>query len=97
MSTIDLSSVVRRREGLLANELSDDEAVMLDVDRGMYFGVRVVGKAIWDRLEEQVRVEDLCSDLTEQFDVEPKRCEQDVLAFLEQLREQGLVEVQSEG
>ncbi|MCC5947043.1 MAG: PqqD family protein [Nitriliruptoraceae bacterium] len=97
MAKIEMSSVVQRRDALFANELSRDETVMLDVERGRYFGVRDVGKAIWDRLEQPVQIEQLCADLTETYEVEPEQCAADVVAFLAQLDSQGLIDVSPGG
>ena len=41
----------QRKSTLLATELNDSEVVMLDVDRGEYFGCEGVSKTIWDALE----------------------------------------------
>lgn len=86
---------VVRRAGVVANALSDSEAVMLDVERGTYFGVRNVGKVIWDAIETPIRIDDLVAGLVETYDVDEAVCRSDVLAFLGQLREQGLVDVAS--
>jgi hypothetical protein len=85
-------TVVKRREDLLANNLSETEAVVLDVDAGSYFGLRSVGKAIWDHLEEPVTVGALCERLREQFDVDPETCLRETTAFLEVLHERGLID-----
>lgn len=95
MATITSASTVQRRDTLLANELGPDEMVMLDVERGTYFGLREVGKHIWDELAGPVQVEQLCASLVQQYDVEPARCEADVLAFLSSLADQALIEVLS--
>jgi hypothetical protein len=93
MSTIPPTARVQRQSHLLANELSESEAVMLDIESGTYFGLRDVAKAIWDRLEQPVRVQDLCSQLTEEFEVDPTTCRREVDSFLADLHAKGLLEV----
>jgi hypothetical protein len=96
MSAIPSTAVVQRQSHLLANELSDSEAVMLDIESGTYFGLRDVAKAIWDRLEQPIRVEDLCSRLVAQFEVDPATCRREVDAFLLDLYTKGLLEVDAD-
>jgi hypothetical protein len=79
---------------MLANDLSDTETVMLDIERGTYFGVQEVGKAIWDHLEHPTTVDDLCSHLMDEFEVDRDTCLEQVQAFLGDLLEHRLIEVQ---
>ena len=93
MSEISSDSVVQRRDDLLANDLSDTETVMLDVAGGTYYGLKDVGKVIWDHLDSPVKVDDLCEQLIDEFEVDPDMCRRETLAFLETLHERGLVVV----
>jgi hypothetical protein len=93
MSLISADAVVSRRGRPLTNDLSDTETVMLDIERGTYFGLREVGKAIWEALESPTTVDAICEDLVEQFEVDVATCRREVAAFLEQLREHELIEV----
>lgn len=93
MSSISLEDVVQRRGDLLANDLSDTETVMLDVAGGSYYGLKSVGKAIWDLIETPTRVYDICSKLLEDFDVDAEVCRRETLGFLNHLDERGLLVV----
>lgn len=93
MTTISLNARVQRRDNLLANDVSESETVMLDITAGSYYGLRDVSKAIWDQLASPVTVEVLCERLMTQFEVDPETCQRETIAFLEQLRERGLVVV----
>ena len=62
MTAISADARVQRRGDLLANDLSPTETVMLDVAGGNYYGLRDVGKAIWDHLQSPMRVNELCDD-----------------------------------
>ena len=95
MSTISLEDVVQRRGDLLANDLSDTETVMLDVAGGSYYGLKFVGRAIWDLIEKPTRVADVCSKLLEDFDVDAEVCRRETVGFLNQLDERGLLVVSS--
>lgn len=85
-------SVVQRSEGVVAAPVQQ-ELVLMTVDRGEYFGVAGVAARIWERLERPVAVGELCRELGGLYDVGPEQCEREVLDFLEEAREQGLVSV----
>jgi hypothetical protein len=96
LATLPPQTVVRRRDELLANDLSDTETVMLDIERGSYFGVQEVGKAIWDQLESPTTIEDICTRLMAEFEVDADTCREQVEAFLVDLLEHRLIEVQGD-
>ena len=91
MTTISEDSVVQRRKDLLATDLSRTESVLLDVKGGAYYGLRNVGKAIWDHLNSPVAVSTLCERLIEEFEVDPDTCRSETTAFLQKLQERGLI------
>jgi hypothetical protein len=68
-----------------------DEIVMLDAAQGCYFGLDPSGSAIWTLLETPTSVEHLCAELVRRYDVSPERCRSEVLFFLHELRDAGLV------
>jgi hypothetical protein len=94
---ISADSLVTRRSRPLTNDLSDRETVMLDIERGTYFGLQDVGKAIWEALETPTRVDDICSLLMERFEVDEETCRREVSRFMEQLIEHDLIEVRDAG
>jgi hypothetical protein len=91
MTGIPAGALIRRRDDLLANELSERETVMLDVADGTYFGLQDVGKVIWDHLDGPLTLEELCERLVDQFDVDVDTCRRETSAFLESLHAQGLL------
>jgi hypothetical protein len=94
---ISSDALVSRRSQPLTNDLSQTETVMLDIERGTYFGLQDVGKAIWEALEEPTTIDAICADLVEQFEVDVDTCRREVGSFLSQLQEHELVEVRDAG
>jgi hypothetical protein len=90
---VKADALVQRRGDLLANDLSATETVMLDVPASSYYGLKDVGKAIWDHLESPMTVEALCERLLTEFDVDPETCRKETAAFLKTLFERGLIVV----
>lgn len=91
MTVLTDESIVRRKDDVIGNALSERESVMLDIDRGRYFGVKEVGHAIWVQLDQPTSVRDLCRRLLEDFDIDDETCRRDVLHFLEQLLDHELI------
>lgn len=90
---LSLESRVVASSGPIHAEL-DDETVILDLEAGVYYGVYGVGTRIWQLLQERRTVAEILERLVEEFDVERTRAREDLLAHLEKLAEQGLVEVE---
>lgn len=97
MSGISTDSRVCRHTRPLTNDLSESETVMLDIERGTYFGLRDVGKAIWEALEEPTTIDAICADLVQRFEVDDDTCRREVGLFLTQLHEHDLIEVRDAG
>lgn len=91
-STLTLDSVVATNPGFMTSEV-DGELVMMDVEKGTYYGLDPVASRIWQELAEPTRLGDVCTRLIATYDVEQDRCESEVLAFVADLQRNGLVTV----
>jgi hypothetical protein len=85
------SRIVRSSNPIAATV--DDELVMADIDVGKYYGLNDIATAIWQNLETQITVEDLCKRLCEDYEVTAEQCSADVLAFLKELEIRNLISV----
>lgn len=94
MSIDSDSSVVRRKE-ILSAEVGG-EVVIMSVEKGAYFGLDSVGARIWSLLDRPSSVDALCRDLVEDFEVSFEECRTDVIRLLEEMEQQGLVQVLNE-
>jgi len=90
--TISTTSVVAAAKDQVSSDLAG-EAVILSLQTGMYYGLDQVAAHIWELLRTPTSVADIRDTILQQFDVEPEACERDVLTFLRQLAEQGLIEI----
>lgn len=89
---ITLDSRVQRSDGVVAAPVQH-ELVLMSVERGQYYGTSGVGAWLWERIEKPVAVRELCQRLQELYEVDPATCGRDVLRFLEEVREQGMLTV----
>ena len=87
------SRSVIQRGTLPLSAAVDGDIVMFHPDRGAYFTAGEVGSRVWELVAEPISLEDLCTTLTEEYDVEPARCRAEVEKFVSQLHEVGLVEL----
>lgn len=67
------------------------EAALLHLRRGAYYGLDTVGACVWEMLQQEKAVAQIHSALLARFEVEPERCERDLLALLAQMEEAGLI------
>ncbi len=72
------------------------EAVILDMAKGVYYGLDPVGASVWSLIQEPRTVSEIRDSLLDEYEVGADRCEGDLLQLLQTLRDQGLVEVQGE-
>lgn len=68
-----------------------DELVMMDLEQGKYFSLNPVATRIWDLLEKEKTLDELCALLTEEYDVESNQCMDEVRELLEGMEKLGLV------
>ena len=83
-ATITADTVLRRSQAILASGVGD-EMVMMDIDAGKYYGFNAIGVRIWNLLEQDCSVKSICDQLLDEFEIESTACEQEVMAFVEQL------------
>ena len=70
------------------------EVVILEFNSGKYYGLNPVGTRIWNLIQEPRRVSDILDIILDEYDVEPDRCELDLLALLQDLAAHGLMEIE---
>ena len=73
----------------------DNEAVLLNLETGTYFGLDPVGTRIWQLIVHHGLLVRVLEALLEEYEVEPARLERDLLDLCRQLSEKGLGEVVS--
>lgn len=74
----------------------DGEVVILDLRNGIYYGLDAIGARIWNMLQKPTTVGAIRDAILLEYDVEADRCEQDLLAFLQDMGDKGLVEMRNE-
>jgi hypothetical protein len=89
------NSIVVASKKLLCCELPEG-AIILELVSGVYYGLDPVGTHIWGLIQEPKVVNDVRSALLDEYDVEPERCERDLLNLLVEMTTLRLIEVRNE-
>jgi hypothetical protein len=71
----------------------EDETVILNSSTGTYFGLDSVGTRLWQLILERGALQRVFETALQEYDVEPRQLEDDLLALAHQLHERGLVQV----
>ena len=95
METISERSTVVVIKDQVSCDLSG-EAAILNLKSGVYFGLNAVGASIWKLIQEPRTVKEIQEAILEEYDVDPDRCEQDILELLQELSAHGLIEIADE-
>src|SRR5512141_948917 len=85
------STVVRAKDQVSCDLVG--EAVILNLESGVYYGLNPVGARIWELIQEPRTVSAVLDVLLEQYDVTPERCKGDLFALLEDLAAWKLIEI----
>ena len=84
-------SLVRVSSNQVYSRLGDEVAI-LELDRGVYYGLNDTGSFLWNLMQQPVRVNEMRAALVEEFDVDADTAEKDLLRVLADLRDAGLIE-----
>jgi hypothetical protein len=90
MSAIGMDTRFERNPDLAWTTM-DDEIVMMSIERGAYSGLGGSGSRIWELLADAPSTSEICTHITTEFEVDADTCERDVLEFLQQLLQGGLI------
>jgi len=94
MFQISEQATIVATAGQISADLSG-EVVILNLDSGVYYGLDLVGARIWDLIQAPKTVMEIQAALLDEYEVEPERCENDLLALLQSLAAEGLIEVKN--
>ncbi len=87
------SSVISAAPGQVSSTV-EGEAVILNLETGVYYGLNPVGAWVWDAIQTPRTLAQIHEDLVAEFDVDIERGEQDLVALLEELAAARLIEVE---
>lgn len=88
------TSVIKGDE--VVSSIMDNETIMMSIENGEYYGINPVGSQIWEQIKTPRKVADICKIMCREFNVEPEQCRRDVVNFLNQMVEKGIIAIADE-
>ena len=92
---LTLNSVIQRDPEVIAAE-ADQDLIMVRIATGQYYGLADVARQIWEAIERPKKISDLVDELTADYGVDLSTCKEQTLSFLEDLFDEGLLQVKDE-
>ncbi|WP_112182058.1 MULTISPECIES: lasso peptide biosynthesis PqqD family chaperone [Paraliobacillus] len=90
IDVISIDQLVSQVEGNIVSDMNG-EKVMLNVTNGKYYNFGILGGEIWGEVEEGISIRALVTKLVDRYEVTEKECEEQTLAFINQLAKEGLI------
>lgn len=91
---IDLTTRLMIPARVLFRELAG-EAVLLQTESGLYFGLDEIGTRIWSLLQQHGELGRVYEQMLEEYAVSPERLQEDLLQFVATLTARGLLEAEN--
>ena len=84
------TQVVRPADSIFAD--SGGEIVMMNLETSSYYGLDPVGSRVWELLAEPTTAAEIAAKLQEEYDVDEETSQRDVMALLQDLVDEKLVQ-----
>jgi hypothetical protein len=89
--SVGLDTKLSRNDEILHASVGSEEVVMMSVPAGRYYGLNAVASRIWELLETPKTIAQVCAQISEEFEVDAQTCESEVLKFVQDLLDNGIV------
>jgi Coenzyme PQQ synthesis protein D (PqqD) len=67
------------------------EVIILGLRDGVYYGLDAVGARVWAALQERHTIAEIRDQILREYEVDPERCERDLVALIADLVRHSLV------
>ena len=91
MESPDFNARFVRNPNLVSTDM-DGEKVMMSIDEGCYYGMKGVAARTWDLLETPRTLQEVCTQLCTEYEVDEATCRSDLSAFASELIERSLLQ-----
>ena len=94
------SKVYSKSDNIVCRRIMD-ETILVPIrgnlaDMQRIYTLNPIGAFIWDRLDGKKKLAEARNDVLAQFDVDPEEAEADIIEFIKQVREAGLIKERAE-
>jgi len=92
-ASLSEQSIVMATRNQVSCELGDETAI-LNLKKGIYYGLDPIGTHVWTLLQCRQSIGEIRDVITREYDIDRARCEGDLIELLQNLLDEGLIEVQ---
>jgi hypothetical protein len=89
---IAMDAHIRRNRDVVYADMNGD-TVMFSLEQDEYYGLNDKGTRIWQLLEHDMSVQEICTILGSEYDVSDTQCRDDTRRFLQELLDHHVIEV----
>jgi hypothetical protein len=93
-ATISDEATIVVAQNQVFGKLPDGDMAILDAEAGVYFGLNSVGARIWEIIQEPTKLKDIREQLLVEYDIDNETCNRELLALIDQLKSNGLIEIE---
>jgi len=86
-------TLLGRNDTILYAAVGAEDAVMMSMEAGQYYGLNAVARRVWELLETPKRIAELREAICEEFEVDAQTCATDLDVFVGQLLAKDVVRV----
>jgi len=90
---LDKNSVLQRAENVTF-EVVADEAILIDINTGIYFSLNEVGTEFWEMLDGEQTVEQHATFIAQKYEVETSMVVDDLLELAGEMAKDKLIIIQ---
>jgi len=91
---MDLNKRITISDKVLSTDI-DDEMVLLDMKSEKYFGFDEIGASIWQAIQRNDSLTEVYEILLTEYRVKPEILKNDLLDFVKELEERGVISLKS--
>ncbi|HAN47297.1 MAG: PqqD family protein [Nitrospira sp.] len=88
---LELSEIFPRQDEQVHSTVLDGESVLLNLNSGRYYTLNVVGSTIWNLCRGEQSLRQIHSAICARFDVSEQQAQDDMLALIVLLEQEGLL------
>ena len=70
-----------------------DEVLAFDGEKGRYYGAEGVGSVVLSMIGSSIAISEICDRLMDDYEIDRGKCEAEVIAFLNNLLEKGVITI----
>ena len=90
---MSIKQCVPKKTGSTASRMVESEAVVVSPNEGLVRILNEVGSRVWELIDGNTTVDSIVSQIREEFNAEQNAVETDVIGFLNDLQNKGMVTI----